>query len=442
MFDIVMAPIADLKANARNVRTHSKKQIRQIASSIKQFGFVAPIIADETNTVIAGHGRLEAAKQLGLLTVPVVVVPGLSEAKKRSLMLADNKIASNAGWDRERLAAELTELHTLLETEGIDIAITGFETPEIDQLVIDFEANSTDPADTFAMPQRGPAITKPGDIWCLGAHRLMCGNARSNDDINRLMAGAIADMAFCDPPYNVAVSSVVGRGRTKHPEFAEASGEQTTTEFIEFLTSCLGNAARFSRDGAVHFVCMDWRHMPELVATGRAIYQHHLNTVVWVKTNAGQGSFYRSQHELICVFRVGAGPHTNNVELGRYGRSRSNVWTYPGVNTFRPGRMAELTAHPTPKPVQLVSDAIRDCTKRRDIVLDLFCGSGTTLLAAERVGRRGYGMDISPSYVDVAIRRWQDFTGKDAVLEGTTMTFEEISSSAGERQQGSCQVNP
>jgi hypothetical protein len=222
-------------------------------------------------------------------------------------------------------------------------------------------------------------------------------------------------MAFLDPPYNVKVRSVVGRGRTKHREFAMASGEMVAEEYVEFLSETLGNAATHSRAGALHYVCTDWRHQSELIDAGRRTYGAQVNLVVWVKSNAGQGSFYRSQHELIGVYRVGEESHLNNIELGRHGCSRSNVWRYAGVNSFRVGRMDELRAHPTAKPVALVADAIKDCTGRREIVLDTFCGSGTTLMAAERVGRRAYCLEIDPCYVDVTIRRWQAFTRRDAV---------------------------
>ena len=265
-----------------------------------------------------------------------------------------------------------------------------------------------------------------GDLWQLGKHRLLCGDARNSDDLSRLLDGERAHMAFLDPPYNVAVGSIVGRGAVKHREFAMASGEMSRDEFIAFLKETLGAAAKASVDGAVHFVCMDWRHVEELVTAGRSVYGAMLNLIAWVKTNAGQGSFYRSQHELIGVFRVGAAPHLNTIELGRHGRNRSNVWHYAGANTFRAGRMDDLRAHPTVKPVAMIADAMKDCTRRNEIVLDTFCGSGTTLLAAERVGRRGYGLEIDPGYVDVAVRRWQAFSGRDALHVASGLTFEEI----------------
>ena len=420
-----------LKPNPRNARTHSKKQIRQIGESVLTFGFVVPLVVDEIDTILLGHGRHAAAIDLDLEVVPVIVLEGLSEAKKRALLLADNKITENAGWDRKRLSIELPELTELLIEEGLDISITGFEPVEIDQIAIDFEEETSDPADTIENEWlAATVVSKAGDIWELGEHRLSCGDARNAGDIDHLMSGKRAAMAFLDPPYNVRVKSVVGRGRIKHPEFAMASGEMSPSEFKAFLEETLGNVADVSRDGAVHYVCMDWRHVAELIEAGREVYGEMLNLAVWIKSNAGQGSFLRSRHELIGIFRVGDGKHLNNIELGRHGRSRSNVWHYAGVNTFRAGRMDELAAHPTVKPTGMVMDALKDCTRRGDIVLDTFAGAGTTILAAERVGRRAYSLELEPKYVDVAIRRWQAFTRRDAVHADTGQTFEDV---AGDR---------
>jgi DNA modification methylase len=384
-------------------------------------------LIDGNGLIIAGHGRLEAAKLLGLSEVPVIVVDGLSEAKKRALLLADNKIAENAGWNREILAVELPELTELLIEEELDISITGFEPVEIDQIITDFEEDSTDPADAMDSAWEGePVVSAPGDLWTLGNHRLLCGDARNQEHLRRLMDDAHAAMAFLDPPYNVRVKDIVGRGRVKHGEFAMASGEMSRSDFISFLEETLGAAAGVSQDGAVHFVCMDWRHVGELVKAGHDVYGEMLNLVVWAKSNGGQGSFYRSQHELIGVFRVGEAKHLNNVQLGRHGRSRSNVWHYAGVNTFKTGRMDELSVHPTVKPVTMVADAMKDCTRRGDVVLDSFSGAGTTILAAERVGRHAYALELEPKYVDVAIRRWQAFTRRDAVHAETGVTFDEV----------------
>jgi DNA modification methylase len=419
--------INQIKLNRRNSRTHSAKQIRQIANSIVAFGFTNPLLVTEDGTLIAGEGRYRAAQLLGLAKVPVIVLAGLSPARQRALAIADNKIAENAGWDRERLAIEIPELAGLLETEGLDVSILGFEAVEIDQLVTDFEEEAADPEDGIDPKWlKACAITRPGDLWMLGSHRLLCGDARSAADVARLMAHCRADVAFLDPPYNVRIGGVVGRGRTKHSEFAMASGEMSSADYLRFLGMSLDAAAAVSRDGALHYVCTDWRHIAELMAAAKSVYGEAINIAVWVKSNAGQGSFYRSQHEFIGVFRVGQAAHLNNVELGRHGRSRSNVWHYAGVNSFRAGRMEELRSHPSAKPVALVADAIKDCTRRGDVVLDTFSGSGTTIMAAERVGRHARALEIEPRFVDVAIRRWQAFTRRDARHAESGLSFDEI----------------
>jgi DNA modification methylase len=425
-----MVALDHIKPHAHNTRTHSKKQIRQIADSIRAVGFTSPVLIDENGVLLAGHGRLEAARLLGLKTIPAILIEGLSEARKRALLLADNRIAQNAGWDRELLASELLSLPELLADDGLDITVTGFEPAEIDALLADFDDDAADPADEFDPALlAAPAVSRSGDIWQLGKHRLLCGDAREASHLNRLMGRERAHMAFLDPPYNVRVRDIVGRGQVKHQEFAMASGEMSQSVFTSFLSETLTLAAQASTDGAVHFVCMDWRHIGELVAAGGAAYGVMLNLIAWVKSNAGQGSFYRSQHELIGVFRVGNTPHLNTIDLGRHGRSRSNVWKYAGANTFRAGRMDDLRAHPTVKPIALVADAIKDCTQRNQLVLDLFSGSGTALLAAERVGRQARALEIDPRYVDVAIRRWQAFTGRDAVHIDSGLTFEDMGSS-------------
>ena len=421
--------VADLRPNPKNARTHSKKQIGQIADSIERFGFNSPVIADEQLNVLAGHGRLEAAKRLKLKTVPTVIVSNLTAAERRAYSLADNKIAENAGWDRPTLAIELNELAPLLEGEGLDISITGFHASEIDSLMGDLVDAEQDPADEVPAAG-GPVVTQLGDVWKLGRHRLRCGNALEPSDMQALMQGERAAMVFTDPPYNVRVSSIQGRGKIKHGEFLAGSGEMSAPQFTRFLTDATSNAANYSKNGAIHFVCMDWKHIGEMMAAGTAVYAELKNLIVWAKTNAGQGTFYRSQHELIFAWKVGDAAHANNFELGQFGRRRSNVWTYAGANTFRAGRMADLTAHPTVKPVAMVADAMRDCSARGDVILDPFMGSGTTILAAERIGRRAYGLELDPRYVDTAVRRWQTFTRRDAVLERTGEAFDELEMAA------------
>lgn len=422
---VIFVPTASLKPNPRNARTHAKKQVKQLASSILASGYFSPIVVDENNVIINGHGRYLAAQQLGLREVPVIKLTGLTQTSKLALALADNKIAANAGWDREQLAKTLAEIGAPLAELGLDIEITGFNAAEADILLGDLVDPEHEPADEIPVLKE-TAVSRRGDIWILGKHRLSCGDAQQEVDWQALMQGQRGTAVFTDPPYNVPIESVVGRGKTRHREFALASGEMTPSQFTEFLTSVFRFCAAHTVDGSVHYSCMDWRHHQELTEAGRAVYDELLNIVVWVKSNAGQGSFYRSQHELIFVYRNGQAAHRNNVELGRHGRNRSNVWHYAGVNTFRAGRMDDLAMHPTVKPVAMVAEAIRDCTKRGDIVIDAFMGSGTTILAAERVGRRAFGLEIDPLYVDVAVRRWQAFTGQDAMLAATGQTFDEV----------------
>ncbi len=418
-------PTGTLRAHPSNSHTHPKKQIRQIARSIEQFGFTAPIIVDEHNVILAGHGRWLAAKDLGVASVPVVVVSGLSEAERRAYLLADNKLAEKAGWNKAALAFELNGLAPLLEEAGLDIALTGFEPPEIDALMADLVDPEADPDDEPPSLANEP-VSRAGDLWLLGPHRLLCGDARAEAHFQGLMGQELAALVFADPPYNVSIKSIQGRGKIKHGDFGMASGEMSKAQFTQFLTATLTLAAKHSANGAIHYVCMDWRHLDEILAAGNKAYSELKNLVVWTKTNAGQGSFYRSQHELIFVFKNGEQPHRNNFELGQHGRNRSNVWTYPGVNAFRAGRLDDLSTHPTVKPVALVADVMRDCSRRSDIVLDPFMGSGTTILAAERVGRRAYGLEIDPLYVDAAVRRWQDFTKRDASLKGSPQTFDDV----------------
>ncbi|WP_084518581.1 DNA methyltransferase [Bradyrhizobium sp. th.b2] len=421
-----LVPIGALRPHPRNARTHSKKQIALIRQSIEKFGQIKPVIVDDKSTILAGHGFVEAAQLVGLTHVAIIRFGHLSDAQKRAYLIADNRIAEQAGWDREMLAIELGELVDLLPAEDLEVTLTGFAVPEIDLLLSDMAASKPEPEEALALLSK-EIVSQQDDVWLLGKHRLSCGDARKPTSFVRLMQGDLATAVFCDPPYNVRVSSIGGRGRHRHGEFAFASGEMRPAQFRRFLSETLGNGIHVSTEAAVHFVCMDWRHIDDLIAVGRDLYDSMLNLVVWNKTNAGQGSFYRSQHELIGVFRTGGRPHRNNVELGRFGRNRSNVWTYAGANTFGNDRMNTLAVHPTVKPTALVADALLDCTTPGDIVLDQFAGSGTSILAAEKVGRVAYCLEYEPRYVDVAILRWQQMTHAEAILEGDGRTFEEMS---------------
>ena len=424
-FRVEMVPLTKLKPADRNARTHSKKQVGQIAESMKRFGVINPLIADDRGRIVAGHGRLEAAKLLGLKFFPVIRLTDLSDVEIRAYRLADNQLVLNSSWDREILALELGELQIALPEFGLDLAITGFDPGEVDSIMGDFAESPADPADEI--PELEASVTaRTGDLFSLGRHRLIVGDARDEQTFASLMQSDLAEMAFLDPPYNVKINGHVGgRGRIKHREFACASGEMTSDQYVRFLQVSLGMSARFTIDGGITYVCMDWRHSPELFQAGAAVYDELKNICVWAKTTPGQGSFYRSQHEFVFVYKRGKAPHLNTFQLGQHGRSRSNIWTYAGVNTFRAGRMDELKMHPTVKPVALIADAMRDCCRRGSIVLDAFAGSGSTIMAAEQIGRRAYCVEIDPQYADVAIRRWQRVTGKDAILESTGQTFEE-----------------
>ena len=404
--------IRELRKNDRNARTHSTKQIHQIGQSIKEFGFLNPVLIDEKDMIVAGHGRAEAAKILGMAEVPTIRIEHLTEAQKRAYVIADNKLALKAGWDPEILAIELEYL-TSAELD-FDVEITGFETPEIDLLIDNGSPNRASKTDLIP-PLAQTAVSSVGDLWQLGEHKIICGDARNAETYAALMGDERARLMFADPPYNVQIDGhVCGLGRIKHREFAMASGEMSADEYTDFLTEIWTHAAAFSTDGSIHFICCDWRHLGEALTSGQHVYSELKNLCVWNKNNAGMGSFYRSKHELVLVFKVGTEPHINTVELGKHGRYRSNVWDYPGVNTPRPGRTSDLEMHPTVKPTAMVMDAIKDCSKRGEIVIDPCGGSGTTLIAAEKTKRRARVIEIDPLYVDVTINRWQQLTGRVA----------------------------
>ena len=415
--------VTALKPYGANARVHSPKQIAEIAASIMAFGFNNPVLVDKTGTIIAGHGRVAAANKLGLDTVPVIRLEHLTDAEKRAYILADNKLAEKAGWDREILAIELQHL-TTIDTD-FDVTVTGFEMGEIDLLLGEIKPK-TDAADVVPPPVPGPAVTRSGDLWQIGPHRLICGDATDLETSARLLDGSRAQMVFTDPPYNVKIDGhVSGLGAVKHREFAFASGEMSPAQFTAFLERVFANLVLRAAEGAIHFVCMDWRHLGEVLAAGDRTFTELKNICVWNKTNGGMGSLYRSQHEMVFVFKSGSAPHINNVELGRHGRYRTNVWTYAGANAFGATRDADLAMHPTVKPVALVADAILDCSKRKGIILDVFAGSGTTLVAAERTGRRGYGIELDPIYCDTILRRMSAVARVEARLTATGQTFAE-----------------
>jgi DNA modification methylase len=431
---ILYRPIDQLKPDPANPRRHSKKQIRQIRNSIEAFGFVVPILIDGDGNVIAGHGRLLAAKELGWSEVPTLCLDHLSRAQARAFMIADNRLTEIATWDDRLLAQQLKDLSLL----GLDFSLelTGFEVPEIDlriALLDDVSEAADNPADVLPEAAAGPPLSRMGDLWVLGRHRLLCGNALNPAAFATLLGNERAAIVFTDPPYNVPIDGhASGLGAIHHRPFPMASGEMDGGEFTAFLCQAFRNLTAYSIDGSLHYICMDWRHLAELLTAGRDAYGELKNLCVWVKDNGGMGSLYRSQHELVFVFKQGRGSHRNNVQLGQFGRNRGNVWHYPGANSFaRYGEEGNLlTLHPTVKPVAMVADAILDCSARGEIVLDAFLGSGTTLIAAERTGRRCCGLELDAGYVDTTIRRWQALTGGSACHATSGRCFDDLAREA------------
>lgn len=406
---IVWRAIGDLKEFPGNPRRHPDSQIASLMKNI-QLVWTNPILVDETSTILAGHGRLEAARRLGMTEVPTVTITGLSASEKRAVVIADNRLPERAVWDFDLLRRHF---ENLIEID-FDVELTGFSTGEVD-LLMDGAPTSVaaDPADDLTgLALDGPAICRAGDVWEFGRHRLICGDARQGDSYERLLQGELAQMVVTDPPYNVPIDGyAMGRGKVRHREFEMASGEMSEAEFTSFLERFIRCTVKFSHDGSIHYVFMDWRHLPELLNAARPLYAEWKNLLVWNKTNAGQGSFYRSKHELIAVFKNGVQANINNFGLGGQGRYRANVLDYPGVNSLHPARRGDLDLHPTTKCTALIADLIRDCSRRNGIILDPFGGSGTTMIAAERTGRISRLIELDPLYADLTIRRWQRITG-------------------------------
>jgi DNA modification methylase len=389
-------------------RLHGPEKLRMLVKSIQEIGFTHPILIDGANMILSGHLRVEAMQALGYKTIQAVRLAHLSPDQKVALVLNANRLPERGKWDEDTLREEL---QILLDAAcSVDLEITGFEIPEIDRLVISGEAGDEIEPVSYEPPAK--PVTRPGDLWVCGDHVLLCANSLEAVSWDTLMAGERAQACFTDPPYNVRVRGHVSS--KPHAEFAMASGEMSRGAFTDFLQRGLAEMARVSTRSALHYVCMDHRHLRELFAAADRVYHEQLNLIVWAKPNGGMGSFYRSRHELIALFKTGPEPHTNQVQLGRFGRNRTNVWTYEGANMFRKGRDRDLADHPTVKPVAMVADALLDCTHPGDLVIDGFGGSGTLMLAAERTGRRARLIELDPGYCDVTVRRWEEMTGKTA----------------------------
>ena len=408
-----------------NAKVHSDVQIRALCRSLQAHGFVNPILVDQAGEIIAGHGRYEAARRLGLEQVPVIVLGHLTEAAKRAYRIADNKLAEvGVRWSVEMLRFEVG---TIMELDsGFDISLTGFEAADLD-IRFDAAHAKEELAHPVVPEVQADAVTRPGDVWRIGDHRLICGDATLSETYTALLGRERAAMMIGDPPYNLKINGhVSGKGKNKHREFVAGSGEMSDAEFQQFLLAFMTQCARFSRPGALHYVFMDWPHLPHLLTTGSVAYDEYKNLYVWTKSQGGMGSLYRSQHELVAVFKHGTAPHINNVELGRHGRNRTNVWAYAGMNSFGKDRDANLALHPTVKPLVMIRDAILDASNREDLVLDPFGGSGTTLLAADAVRRRARLIELDPLYCDVIVRRVEQALGVTATLDGSDQSFAEI----------------
>jgi DNA modification methylase len=432
---IVQLPLSELKPSARNARTHKQEQIHLIAASIGEFGFITPIVIDRAGEIVAGQGRYEAAKLLGLSEVPTVRLDHLSADQIRAYRIADNRLAELAGWDEELLQLELGHLIEI----NFDVEVTGFSTPQIDSIFSFGEPKTkkADPADD--MPSVATmAVSQLGDLWLLGEHRILCGDARDPEAYAELLGDERAQAVFTDPPYNVKIDGhVSGHGRIKHRAFPMACGEMSKAEFTAFLQTVFERIASVCEDGALIYGCIDGRHLHETLNAGFAVFDQLKTVLTWAKTCAGLGSLYRSQTELITLWKKGKAAHINNIELGRHGRYRTTLWTYAGVNGFRKGRMEELESHPTVKPCAMVMDAIKDCSKPKGIILDPFGGSGTTLIAAAKTKRRGFVLELDPLYVDVAVRRWEKLFKAEARHAETGLTFSETAAIRGEIVQAS-----
>ncbi len=417
---IIMLSIEQIAPFQNNPRKHPPKQIAMLESAIRKFGFNNPLLLAPASSspggpkkpsyeLIAGHARVIAARNIGMTTLPVIILPHLSEAERRAYRIADNAIALKGEWSLELLKTELEFVYNF-DVE-FDAKALGFEAPEVDAILFGEE-------DEDSGPGRGPdrsraAISMLGTIWSVEHHRIMCGSSLDSDVWLSLMAGKLADLVLSDMPFNVPVSGhITGSGNFE--EFAMASGELSEAEFAEMIAKALTLQAEHARDGSLSYQFIDWRSVELMIREGRKVYNTLINLCVWVKSAAGMGSTYRSQHELIPVFRKGKTSHRNNVELGKHGRYRTNIWEYSGCTGFSAERKANLAMHPTVKNTQMIADAIMDSTGPGDLVVDAFIGSGTTALAAERIGRICYGIEIDPHYTDLAVSRLIEATGGDA----------------------------
>lgn len=417
-------PIDALKLSATPVRRHPKKEIEKARKLLATHGQVPPVLAAPNGEIIFWEAIWLALKADGATEVDAVIVTGKSPTELKSLQLALNRIPLDASWDDQNVRNILEQLVRV----DFDLDLTGFDAPEIDYyLNLDAPQANVEENGSDIPPVGTTAISKPGMIWALGDHRVGCGSATDLAFVSRVLNGRTASVCFVDPPYNIKVDGfITGKGRHRHREFVRGAGELSTEEYFALLRNSLSVLRICCLPTALVYACIDWRHVAEMTVAGRACDMPLYTICVWTKTNGGMGGIYRNAHELVCVFRAGTEQPLNNVELGRHGRNRTNVWSYPGMSSFGKERDELLGSHPTVKPVAMISDVLRDVTKRGEIVLDTFLGSGSTLMAAQETGRICCGVELDPLYVDVTIRRWQKATGRDAVLVETGESFNGI----------------
>jgi DNA modification methylase len=440
---IAYADIDAIKLNAKNPRRHAARAIQSLANSIAALGMNVPLIVDADLMLLAGEARLKACKSLGWTRVPIIRLEHLTPEQASLFMIAENRFSELSQFDERALG----QLFRDLSVAGLDLSleVSGFEMGEIDLKIEALSLAPVEESEDIALAPGAP-VTKPGELWLLRnpetglEHRLLVGDALLPSSYPRLMGDACADMVITDPPFGAPISSyLTGAGKTKHREFVMGSEGRSAEELADLLRPFCVNAHAAARPGALVYVFMDWRGIGTLLDVGEQVFGAPQNIIVWAKTNAGMGSLYRSQHELIALFKIDGGAHRNNVRLGAFGRNRTNVWTYAGMNTTA-GRMTEegdlLALHPTVKPVAMIADAILDCSERGDVVLDPFVGSGTTIIAAERTGRRACAIELDPLYADCAIRRWQRLTGRSAIRDGDGQSFSSVEA-AGELEAAS-----
>jgi DNA modification methylase len=411
-------PIDSIKPYDRLIRRHDRRKVAKLKKLLGHFGQVAPIIIDASRVIIDGHVVWQAMRELGSGEIAAITVAGRSDPEIKALRLALNRLTADAAWDNQQLRAEFEELIGL----SFDLDLTAFDTAEIDHVLDLPTANVVENEEQIPLVEALP-VTKLGDIWICGDHRVACGNAQDGDFVARVRLSVLADVCFIDPPYNVPIAGFVcEKGRNRHCEIVQGKGEMSSEEFVTFLIAALRTLQMSCSPNALIYACTEWQHIYELLCAGRQSDLELYHICVWAKTKAEAGALYRNQHELVCLFQAGSDRPANKVELGCHGRNRSNVWRYAGLSSFGGGR-DEPALHPTLKPVAMIADALRDVTKRGGMVIDTFLGFGSTVIAAEETGRRCFGIELNPLYVDVAIRRWQTRTHRDAVHAVTGELF-------------------